>query len=94
MLVYPSSIDLSSRTLRFLTRQLTARQAKIGTRWRRLLGAMGVVAVSVGELEGFAPTLGVAKGPAWLSAALEAGAHKESAAQRHVAALVKVLSDA
>jgi len=36
LLVYPSSIDLSSRTLRFLAGQLTARQAKIGTRWRRL----------------------------------------------------------
>lgn len=36
MLVYPSSIDLSSRTLRFLTRQLTARRQEIGTRWRRL----------------------------------------------------------
>lgn len=36
MLVYSSSIDLSSRTLRFLTGQLAARRAKIGTRWRRL----------------------------------------------------------
>lgn len=36
MLVYPSSIDLSTRTLRFLTGQLTARRKEIGTRWRRL----------------------------------------------------------
>ncbi|MFI2188617.1 transposase family protein [Streptomyces sioyaensis] len=36
MLVYPSSIDLSSRTLRHLSRQLAARQRQIGTRWRRL----------------------------------------------------------
>jgi hypothetical protein len=36
VLVYPSSIDLSSRTLRFLTGQLTARRQEIGTRWRRL----------------------------------------------------------
>ncbi|MGW7141900.1 transposase family protein [Streptomyces xanthophaeus] len=36
MLVYPSSIDLSSRTLRHLTGQLAVRQRKIGTRWRRL----------------------------------------------------------
>ncbi|XMN11118.1 transposase family protein [Streptomyces griseobrunneus] len=36
MLVYPSSIDLSSRILRFLTRQLTFRRQEIGTRWRRL----------------------------------------------------------
>ncbi|MFF3495297.1 transposase family protein [Streptomyces sp. NPDC002795] len=36
MLVYPSAIDLSSRTLRFLAGRLSARQAEIGTRWRRL----------------------------------------------------------
>ncbi|WP_327378357.1 transposase family protein [Streptomyces sp. NBC_01216] len=35
-LVYPSSIDLSSRTLRFLAGRLTARRQEIGTRWRRL----------------------------------------------------------
>ncbi|MFJ1821238.1 transposase family protein [Streptomyces sp. NPDC088139] len=39
MLVYPSSIDLSSRTLRFLTGQLTARRRALGTRWRRLSAA-------------------------------------------------------
>ncbi|MER7968450.1 transposase family protein [Streptomyces sp. NPDC096080] len=36
MLVYPSSIDLSTRALRFLAGQLTARCRDIGTRWRRL----------------------------------------------------------
>ncbi len=36
MLVYPSSIDLSSRTLRYLAGQLTVRRQEIGTRWRRL----------------------------------------------------------
>ncbi|WP_431996932.1 transposase family protein [Streptomyces fungicidicus] len=36
MLLYPSSIDLSTRTLRFLAGQLTARRRDIGTRWRRL----------------------------------------------------------
>lgn len=36
MLVYPSAIDLSSRTLRYLTGQLAARRRGIGTRWRRL----------------------------------------------------------
>lgn len=36
MLVYPSSIDLPSSTLRHLTRQLTARRRELGTRWRRL----------------------------------------------------------
>ncbi|MFF2189444.1 transposase family protein [Streptomyces sp. NPDC058155] len=33
------SIDLSSRTLRFLTGQLIARRREIGTRWRRLPAA-------------------------------------------------------
>ncbi|MGW4626916.1 transposase family protein [Streptomyces rubiginosohelvolus] len=36
MLVYPSSIDLSSRTLQCLTGRLAVRRAEIGTRWRRL----------------------------------------------------------
>ncbi|MDQ0401485.1 hypothetical protein J2S50_000034 [Streptomyces sp. DSM 40167] len=36
MLVYPSSIGLSSSTLRHLTKQLAARRREIGTRWRRL----------------------------------------------------------
>jgi hypothetical protein len=39
VLVYPSSIDLSSRTLRFLAGQLTMRRQEIGTRWRRLSAA-------------------------------------------------------
>ena len=44
----------------------------------RLVAALdveGVVLVRVGELESFAPSLGVAKGKAWLPAALEDGAH-------------------
>lgn len=36
MLVYPSSIDLSSHALRYLAGQLTSRGQEIGTRWRRL----------------------------------------------------------
>lgn len=36
MLVYPSGIDLSSSTLRFLSGLLVARQRERGTRWRRL----------------------------------------------------------
>jgi hypothetical protein len=36
VLAYPSSIDLSHHTLRFLTTRLRARQREIGTRWRRL----------------------------------------------------------
>ncbi|MYQ68086.1 STAS domain-containing protein [Streptomyces sp. SolWspMP-5a-2] len=39
MLAYPSSIDLSSRALRFLTRQLAMRRREIGMRWRRLPAA-------------------------------------------------------
>ncbi|MFD3974670.1 ATP-dependent endonuclease [Streptomyces cyaneofuscatus] len=57
----------------------------------RLLGnldSIGVVTVRVGELEGFAPALGVAKGAAWLPAAIAAGVHKDAAAQKHVMTLV------
>ncbi|MER6409049.1 transposase family protein [Streptomyces viridosporus] len=36
MLVYPSGIDLSSSTLRFLSRLLATRRLERGTRWRRL----------------------------------------------------------
>ncbi|MER7967407.1 transposase family protein [Streptomyces sp. NPDC096080] len=36
MLVYPSSIDLSSRTLRYLAGHLLSWRREIGTRWRRL----------------------------------------------------------
>lgn len=36
MLVSPSSVDLSSSTLRCLAGHLAARRGEIGTRWRRL----------------------------------------------------------
>ncbi|MEV2211329.1 IS5 family transposase [Streptomyces sp. NPDC050997] len=36
MLVYPSGIDVSSSTLRFLSAQLRAHRRRRGTRWRRL----------------------------------------------------------
>lgn len=36
VLVYPSSIDLSSRSLQHLTEQLAVRRREVGTRWRRL----------------------------------------------------------
>ncbi len=36
MLVYPSSIDLSSRTLRHLSGLLAGHRRRIGSRWRRL----------------------------------------------------------
>lgn len=48
----------------------------------------GLVAVRVGELERFAPSLGVAKGKAWLPAALEADAHKEREAQAHISRIM------
>lgn len=51
MLVCSSSIDLSSRTLRFLTGQLAARRAKIGTRWRRLaVGRQALLALALAHL--------------------------------------------
>ncbi len=47
MLAYPSAIDLSSRTLRYLSRQLAARQCEIRTRWRRLTpGRQALLAVA------------------------------------------------
>ncbi|MFE0486791.1 ATP-dependent nuclease [Streptomyces griseoaurantiacus] len=52
------------------------------------LASVGIVAVRVGELERFAPHLGVAKGPAWLPAAISAGYHRGDAARRHVASLM------
>lgn len=39
MLVHPSSVDLSIRTLQFLTGRLKAGRQEIGTRWRRLPAA-------------------------------------------------------
>lgn len=36
MLVYPSGVDVSSSTLRFLTQQLRRHRRAIGSRWRRL----------------------------------------------------------
>lgn len=55
---------------------------------QRLLAGLreaGIVPVHVGDLEHFAPLLQVSKGPAWLPAALAAGAHKDSGAQEHIA---------
>ncbi|MFJ4785446.1 AAA family ATPase [Streptomyces sp. NPDC088794] len=48
------------------------------------LDALGIVAVRVGELERFAPTLNVRKGPEWVPAAISAGYHEKQAAQDHV----------
>ncbi len=57
------------------------------------LDELGLVAVRVGVLENFAPTLGVSKGAAWLPAALEAGAHKLAPTQLHVRRLIGDGSD-
>ncbi|WP_405668199.1 transposase [Streptomyces sp. NBC_01166] len=61
MLAHPSSIDLSSRTLHFLTKRLRARQREIGTRWRRLpVGgrqALRCVREVIDVLAAAAPTL-------------------------------------
>ncbi|MBT2398744.1 transposase family protein [Streptomyces sp. ISL-100] len=47
MLVYPSSIDLSSRTLQHLAGRLRARHRQIGTRWRRLpVGRQALLALA------------------------------------------------
>ncbi|MFJ2024438.1 transposase family protein [Streptomyces sp. NPDC087897] len=48
MLVHPSSIDLSSRTLRYLTGRLAARRGEIGTRWWRL--TVGRQALALADL--------------------------------------------
>jgi energy-coupling factor transporter ATP-binding protein EcfA2 len=54
----------------------------------------GVVLVQVGELEGFAPTLQVAKGINWLPAALEARAEHSQHAQEYAERLVTALLEA
>jgi energy-coupling factor transporter ATP-binding protein EcfA2 len=51
------------------------------------LAEQGVVVVPVGELERFAPSVGVAKGKNWLPAALAAGAHETDAAIKFARAL-------
>ncbi len=59
----------------------------------RLLGtleSMGVVCVRVGELERFAPALGVSKGAAWLPAALQANEHRNVATQTHIRRVIEV----
>ncbi|WP_405549045.1 AAA family ATPase [Streptomyces globisporus] len=58
--------------------------AVAGQRLLMELDRIGIVLVRAGELERFAPTLGVAKGPEWLTAALTSGAHKEQAVREHI----------
>lgn len=58
---------------------------------------VGIAVVRVGELECFAPDLGVSKGPAWLPAAIEGGYHRATSARTHIqqiiAAYVKIADD-
>ncbi len=51
------------------------------------LEASGICCVRAGDLEHLAPLLGVSKGPAWLPAALEAGAQRDKEAQEHISRL-------
>jgi hypothetical protein len=57
-----------------------------------LLDQQGVVLVRVGELEGFAPSLGVTKGPNWLPAALNANAHRASDAAALALSIVAAIT--
>lgn len=53
------------------------------------LDSLGIVPVRVGELERFAPTLVVRKGPEWVPAAISGGYHQRAEAQDHVRRLVR-----
>jgi predicted ATPase len=55
------------------------------------LAEQGVVLVPVGELERFAPALGVKKGKNWLPAALGAKAHESAAALEYVQSLAEAV---
>jgi predicted ATPase len=73
---------------RFGVRAFQGESAQAAQRLIEKLDRVGIVLVEVGELEGFAHALGVAKGAAWLPAALDAGAHRNRDAQDHVARLL------
>lgn len=53
------------------------------------LDSLGICCVREGELERLAPALGVAKGAAWLPAALSTGAQKNEMAQKQVRLILK-----
>ncbi|MFM9497496.1 ATP-dependent nuclease [Streptomyces galilaeus] len=53
------------------------------------LDELGIVALRVGELERFARTLVVKKGPEWVPAAIAGAFHTEIPAQEHVARLMR-----
>ncbi|MGK5442145.1 ATP-dependent nuclease [Micromonospora sp. URMC 105] len=62
----------------------TGQERAAATRLIAALAQVGIVVVQDGELESLAPDLEVKKGARWLPAALEAGAHMDTAAQGHV----------
>lgn len=53
------------------------------------LDHVGVVLVKEGELEGLAPDIGVRKGPGWVPAAIDAGAHEQDRARDHIHRLIE-----
>lgn len=65
-------------------RAFKGQAAQAFERLRIELDKIGLVLVLVGELEEFAPSLGVSKGKAWLPAALEAGAHEGEPVRAHL----------
>ncbi|MCA0331085.1 MAG: AAA family ATPase [Actinobacteria bacterium] len=70
---------------------LSAFKGEAGPSVRRLLELLAdqhVVLVHDGELESLAPEVSARKGPGWLSAALEAGAHKNNQTQAHILRVV------
>jgi hypothetical protein len=67
-----------------------AQATAAATRLLNALDAAGVVTVRVGELERFAPTVETGKGAAWLTAALQANAHKNPDVIAHVRRLLHV----
>jgi hypothetical protein len=78
---------------RFGVRAFQGESAQAAQRLIEKLDQIGIVTVEVGELERFAPTLGVSKGAAWVPAALAAGAHKCIEARDHVKRLLLVRGD-
>jgi hypothetical protein len=53
------------------------------------LDSVGICLVREGELERFAKSVAVRKGPAWLPAAIAAGAHDSEPAKQHLRRIVK-----
>lgn len=53
------------------------------------LDNMGICLVRQGELERFAPSLAVRKGPAWLPAAIAAGTHESEPAKEHLRRIIQ-----